>query len=107
MALKTINFTDKNLQMLQDNVDAAITPIQRAPLTGGVLLSNISLTSGQDNLVEHTLGRRPQIVIPGVPTANSTIWSPTTASLGNQNSNTQYINLRCSTSCTVSVWVSL
>jgi len=106
ISFKTINTQDKNLQLIQDNVAAAIAPIQRSPLIGGVLLLNVSLKAGQDNLVQHTLNRMPQIIIPGIPSVNTTIWSPASSSIGNQSSNSQYVNLCCSSNCTVSVWVN-
>lgn len=106
MTLKRINTSDKNLQLIQDFTDAALIPLQQQSLSGGVMLKNISLIAAQDNLIEHTLGRMPQLVLALVPNANSTIWSPLSATLGNQSSNTQYVNLRCSASCTLNVWVN-
>lgn len=105
MSLKRIITADKDIQLIQDNTDNALTPLQNSPLVNGNLLSNLNLISGQDNLINHNLGHVPTASIAGIPNVNTTIWSPGSPSINNQSSNSQVINLRCSTSCTVSVWV--
>jgi hypothetical protein len=106
MTLQQIITTDQNLQLIQNNVNNALTPLQNQPMTGGVLLNNLSLISGQDNLIQHTLGRVPVIYFIGNFTVNTTVWSPTSSSLNGASSNALTINLRCSTSCNVSMWIN-
>ena len=96
--LKRIQTPDRNLQLIQDNTQTALTQIQQSPFIGGNLLSNISLTASQDNLVPHKLGATPQIFVLAGLDANSTVWSP--------SADSTYINLHCSADCTVSVWVN-
>lgn len=104
--LQQINTPDKNIQLIQDFVNAALTKLQNAPLAGGVLLSRVTLTSGQDNLVQHTLGRMPTLYFNSIPNVSTTIWSPNTASLNGSNSDSTRINLRCSTTCIVNIWIN-
>lgn len=106
MALQKINFTDQSTSLFQDNVDKALTPIQNAPLVGGNLLKSVSLTSGQDNLINHNLGSTPTMILPLVPNVSTTVWSPDTAALQGSNASPTQINLRVSTSCIISIWVN-
>ncbi len=108
ITLKTISTPDQNLQIIQSNIQAAVTSIGQSPFVGGNLVTGVVLTSGQDNLVPHGLNRTPVISIPSPPNVQATIWSPTTAKLtvgGNPAaSNSTFVNLRTSVTCTVSVW---
>lgn len=99
--------TDKyELNAIQDNVDIELTKIQKSPLTNGKILEGVDLTSGTDNLISHGLGYVPRLVLPMVPNLDTRIWSPTTASLNGASASNQYVNLRCSATCTVDVWVT-
>jgi hypothetical protein len=103
--VRQINFEDKNLSLLQANVADAIRPLETLPIRGGNILT-LYLTSGSDNLVEHGLGYTPQYVIVMTPDVQSDIWSPASVSLSNATANRVVINLRCSASCNVKVWVA-
>lgn len=118
--LKRILTEDKNIQLIQDNVDQALSPLQGSPLSSGTLLSTqtnankqevpIAITSGQDNLIQHRLGRQIQYWIVSELNVSATIWSPATSKLSNsagtpQSSNSSYLNLWCSSNCTVSLVV--
>lgn len=104
--LSLIQTPDKNLQLIQSNVNTALTPLQNSPLTGGVLLTNVSLKSGQDNLISHNLGHVPVFAFPGLPNVSATIWSPASSALSGTNASMSQINLRCSSNCIVSVWLN-
>lgn len=97
MPIKKINFQERSLALFQDNVDAAITPLQNSPFVGGVLLTGIALTTGS-NAVPHTLGRTPIMWVitdrNGVATIYRTAW------------NTLTISLTVSANLTVSLWVN-
>ncbi len=103
--MKKINFKQTDISLFQDNVDAALDPLERSPLIGGQLLESLSLISAQDNIVPHALGYAPTIILALVPNVSATIWSPNTATLHGSNVSASLINLRCSASCTVSVLV--
>lgn len=106
MTFQRINTTDQDVQIIQDNISKALTPIENSPLIGGVVLRNITITSGVDNFIPHTLNRFPQIYFVGIPNVNTTIWSPVSTFLNGNNVNAQYINLRASTTCVVNVWIN-
>lgn len=130
MAFKTINFVDKNMQLLQDNIAAALPAdvtslkinsdangnkdVSRksvASIFSGGTLVTLKLTQNQDNLVPHGLNRTPIVwALLGIDT-NATIWSPTTSQISNKNSvalnaNENYLNLRTSATCNVVVWLN-
>lgn len=120
---KQINTSDKNLQLIQDNVQQAISALQQSSridqpgqpaqasstitsaFLGGQVLSNVKLSSGQDNLVPHLLNRTPYIWVLAGQDTNAAVWSPVSTQL-NASMNGTYINLRTSATCTVSLWVS-
>jgi hypothetical protein len=130
MAFKTINTSDKTLQMLQDNIQAALPQerVTHSTLTTGTggapvisitqaaspfLTGNLitaALTSGQDNLIPHGLGRTPKVWFVARLDTNTNVWEATTSALatssGNQSATDLYLNLKCGTSCNVTVWVS-
>lgn len=106
MALKRILTSDKNIQLIQDNVEEALIPLQVVPMVKGTLIDNVVLTAGQDNLIQHTLGRFPKIFFIGNLDANSVVWNPPSPAIMGQKYNSSVINLRCSSSCTVSLWIN-
>lgn len=54
---KQIKSEDYELMRVQDNVNAAFIPIQNAEIINGQVLKNISLTTGQPNIINHRLNR--------------------------------------------------
>lgn len=103
MSLRKVITQDKNLQLIQDNVDDAIRPLQKSPLSGAIVVSNVNLIAGQDNLVSHGLGTAPSLWMLAALNANSVIWSQGSTELSNLSSNRLYINLRCTANCTVNL----
>lgn len=104
--LKKVQTSDQTLSLVQDFVDQALTPLQKSPLTGGRILPDITLTTGVDNLVPHFLGYVPRLVLPMIPNVSTTIWSPITATLNGTSASSEVINLRCSATCVVNIWVT-
>jgi hypothetical protein len=103
---KQIITQDQDIQLIQSNIISSLTPLENQPMVGGNLLFNVSLTSAQDNLIEHGLNHAPVIFFIGNQNVDTRVWSPATISLNNASSNRTYLNLRCSTSCIVAVWVN-
>lgn len=97
MPLKRINTGDQNLQMIQDNVAAAVNGIESRPFQKGVLLENVALSSSGTNAIAHKLQRPVRIWVIARQKANATVWEV--------SSDSNYLNLQCSSSCTVSLWV--
>lgn len=103
--LQLVPTNDKNLQSIQDNVNAELTKLQFSAFAGGQLLYQTALISGADNIIPHALGYSPKLILALVPNVDTRIWSPTTATLLGSNVSAVAINLRCSTTCVVSIWV--
>jgi len=56
-AFKKNYTTDNQLNKLQDNIAEAISPFIKNLLLDGSILSGIELVTGQDNIINHKLGR--------------------------------------------------
>lgn len=97
MPFKKINVSDQNLSFVQDNVAAALLPIESSPFVGGVLLQGIVLASGS-NAIQHTLGRTPNIWVICDTNAAQTVYRTSW--------NTNLINLTASGAVTISMWVN-
>ena len=95
--LKKILTPEKDLQLIQDNVDEALTPLQQSPLTGGNLLTGAFLTAGVDNKLEHRLGQTPTLWALVRQNTNTTVWEV--------SADKRFLVLRCGANCIVSVWV--
>jgi hypothetical protein len=93
VTLKRIPTDSKDIQLIQDAVDTALIPLQQGLMATALTINNVALVSGQDNLIPHLK-------------VNSVVWSPDTASLSGSNWDSTRINLRCSTSCTITLWVN-
>ena len=103
MAFRKIITGDKNLQLVQDAVDSALRQLIKSPLAGVHLVKDVTLTSGQDNLVAHGLGRAPQIFLIASVDADTRVWTQASTQLSNQNASDTWINLRTTNTCTVNL----
>lgn len=56
--LQRINTQDRIINMIQDNVATIIEPISNVPLNSGLILTNVALATGSNN-VAHKLERKP------------------------------------------------
>lgn len=97
MAFTRIQTPDKNLQLIQDNIDRALSPLQAAPLIDGNMLTGQALLAAADNKVAHKLGYTPSFFVLTQQNANSVVWQIAADS--------SFITLKCSADCTVSLWV--
>lgn len=50
-------FEDSNLSLFQQALNDQFSQIGKIPFINGNLIENVSLTSGQNNSIEHKLGR--------------------------------------------------
>lgn len=104
--LKQIISQNQDLQLVQGNIIDALKPLDATPFAGGNFLTSVALTSGGDNLIEHGLGRVPQIFVVANLDSDARVWSPTSAQLNGARWDRRVINLRCSSNCTISLWVN-
>ena len=99
-----ISTGNADLERIQDSLQSALIPVQRASILDGHLLDETTLTAGQDNIVNHKLGRkiRGWIVVRNIPTnaaAAADVWEAT-SSLPDK-----HIILKTSASTKVTLWV--
>lgn len=98
ISFRKIPTQDKDLQLVQDGIQNALSQIQGSPFIGGNLLPGVVLASGSNNAVPHKLGRVPQVWVLCGQNANSTVWAT--------SSDSTLLNLSCSAACTVTLWVN-
>lgn len=55
---RKLNSKDRDLNLVQDNIDDAISDLANNPFITGVLLKEVELIAGQDNIISHKLGKK-------------------------------------------------
>lgn len=103
---KRIRTDDRELEMIQDNIESAFRPIVASDIVPGLLLKDVILRAGQDNLVAHTLARMPQLWHVVRIDAAANLYEYPSIELGGLTLTSRFINLRTSADCKVSLWVS-
>jgi hypothetical protein len=96
--MKTIQGGGDTFQRLQDNVQNALTPLLKLPISDGVLITGIMLKAGQPNKISHTLSRQPRLWILADQSANANVWRTGWDAL--------LLTLQTSADCTVALWVA-
>lgn len=89
------------LKQVQENIEQTFKSVLSNPLLDGVLLSDIGLTTGSPNMVEHKLGRQPLGYIVVKRSAAATISDVKSEKVVEQN----FLKLNTSTNVTISLWV--
>lgn len=56
-AFVKLNSESKDINLIQDNIDKAVSPMLQDNFLGGTILTNIKLIAGQDNRINHLLQR--------------------------------------------------
>lgn len=84
---------------VQDNVNAAFIPLQASQIINGQVLKGVSLTTGQDNIVNHRLGRELVGYIVIKKNANADVWDSSTLTPA------LTVVLQTSANCTVDLYV--
>lgn len=92
MAATINNFTD---------INRLLTPLLNAEITKGVLVKDIVLTTGVDNVVNHELGESPQGFILVDKNANQDVWKSSTSNPFPARN----LLLRSSGTVTISLWI--
>lgn len=100
-SLKKINGSTNELSRLQSNLENWAVSIQKSGLNDGVLLQNISLTTGATSSIEHKLGRAPVGWIIVRQRANAQVWDSQDANIFK----TKSLALECSADVTIDLWV--
>lgn len=95
--LKKVSSDNREINQLQENVEQVTSPIISKQIVDGILIRDISLTTGSIDIISHKLARKPVGYIIVKRSANSTIWDTAM--------NTSSMELNCSANVTVSIWV--
>lgn len=98
---KKISSDSRAVNQLQENVEQALNPIVDKQILDGILIKDISLISGQDNNINHLLGRELLGWTIVRQKANSIIWDSQDSSI----SKSRTLTLNCSADVTISIWV--
>jgi len=94
-SLRKINTNDVTLQLIQENVDAALRTLS-TPLQNGVLITGITLTTN-DTKVSHKLGR--------IPVGYIVVKRSTAATVFDTALTDTFLTLKATTPTIVSIWV--
>jgi hypothetical protein len=105
VTFKRVQTPDVTINQIQDSIQDGLNQIS-SPFTSGNLLTTQLIVAGQDNLIAHKLGSKPQVWVLTDQNTNATVWSPVSSQLAGQSSSNLFLNLRASSTCTVSIWVS-
>src|ERR1041385_2426145 len=114
-SLRTIQSDNRDLNLVQDNVNLALGQIQDTPFSGGNLptsststqkVQTVALAAGQSNLIPHGLGRAAQYFVLLGQDTNTNVWREVPTGIGAELQEKNFIDLRCGTDCNVKVWVN-
>jgi len=100
-SFKKLELENKELNKLQSNIELTFTPIINSEIINGILIRNLNLTTGQDNIVAHKLGRKALGYIIVKKSDESTIWDVDSETFSEKN----FLILNCSADVVVSLWV--
>lgn len=100
-AYKKIRSDRQDLNQVQDRISDVFDDISSAEIINGVLLKSVSLVTGQENLVQHKLGRKFRGYLVIAKSDNSVIWDNNST----VNMPSKYVDLRCSANVVVDLWI--
>lgn len=98
---KKISSSDRAVNQLQENVEQVLSPIIDKEIIDGILIKDIELTTGQDNHINHLLGKTLTGYLITRQKASAIIWD----SQDSNTSQSRTLILNCSANVTVSLWV--
>jgi hypothetical protein len=99
-AFKKLANSSTETSKFQDNVETSFSEIMSKDILNGVLIKNVVLVSGQNNIISHKLERELQGFVVVRQRANSIIWD-------SQDSNTLKkltLILNCSANVEIDIW---
>lgn len=94
---QTVFSDDPNLSLFQQSVNDQFSQVSKIPFINGNMLTDIELTAGVENNIEHKLGRTAVGYFVSANGADSTIWQTSFTD--------KVIVLFCSAGTTVNLWV--
>jgi len=98
---KKLNTSDRDQNLIQDNIEDAINSIVLTAFLNGNTLENVALVTGQDNSIAHKLGKKLQgWVVIGQDTA-AVVYDNQSAN----NTPSLTLLLKTTVNCTVKLYV--
>lgn len=98
---KKISSDIQELNQIQDRISDVFTAISSSDIINGVLLKSIFLSTGEENLIAHKLGRKPKGYIVIRKRSQSEIWDEQdSVQMPNK-----YLDLRCSANVLIDLWI--
>ena len=97
---RKVQTTDKDFNVLQDNLKEFLDALIKNPLLGANVVSRVTLATG-DNLVPHGLGRNWVSAFAAVPSAAVSLSLTAT-----QKDRSQWVNVTASAPCVVDLLVT-
>ncbi len=97
---KKFNSADRELTLVQENIDSALSQLQLNSISNGLLLSGVALVVG-DNVVTHKLGRKCRGYLVVSVSGATALYD----NLGSGSDVEQNFILNSSAACTASLWV--
>lgn len=91
---------ERVVDQLQENVGNSISEIVKVPILDGNLITEVSVSSGSDIIVNHKLNRKYRGYIITRKTADLNIWESSTTN----NAKDKYILIQADTSGIVDIW---
>lgn len=99
--VKKISSDIREVNQLQENVEQVLSPIIDKEILDGILIKDVQLVTGQDNIVSHLLGRDLVGWIVTRQKSNAVVWD----SQDSSTSKSRTLTLNCSANVTISLWV--
>ncbi len=96
-ALARLHTGDSDLDRAQDETRELFRTVFESAIIDGRLLEDVTLTTGQDNVVGHKLDRTPVGILLAMSSAEATIW--------HTSKSNKVIVVRTSATVTVNLWV--
>lgn len=96
-ALRKIRTNFPDLDRVQDAVDEVLEPLLTSRIVDGRLIKAVTLTTGEDNTLNHKLGRTPEGLIPMLPNVECNVW------VTEKGPNT--LTVKTSATVTLNLWV--
>ncbi len=100
-SFRKLGSESREMQKVQQSVQEAIKPVRDSKILDGVLLTNVSLTSGVTNNIEHRLNRKPFGFIVVRKRGAADIWDSQDS---NQLANRTFA-LECDADVEIDIWI--
>lgn len=100
-SLRKLDSASPELNKVQEYVQRSVDPVSKSPIIDGTILRSVELKAGQNNDIDHRLGRPPRGWVLIRLRADSRVWDDQDKNTLSRNT----LRLLCSSNVTVDLWV--